>query len=221
MELALVFVWILFGILSAMVANRKRRNVYGWAIAGFLFGPSALVVVALMDSASKAKSTVVIDSGNADQRPTTLPSVARVPCPFCAELIIPEAKICRFCNRDLVATSSSPSAQQEIDNSLTSDNWLTIEQTSAETNATDHLLLPQKPNRHEWSSDATRHCRCATCKTLNEPYAIFCRHCGRRMPFNHVCSSQSSPPSIQKACPHCGAHNAGTNIYCESCNASI
>ncbi len=28
---------------------------------------------------------------------------ARVPCPFCAELILPEAKVCRFCGRELPA----------------------------------------------------------------------------------------------------------------------
>jgi hypothetical protein len=29
----------------------------------------------------------------------------RVPCPYCAELILPGAKICRFCGRELPARS--------------------------------------------------------------------------------------------------------------------
>lgn len=31
---------------------------------------------------------------------------ARVPCPFCAELILPGARVCRFCGRDLPAPAA-------------------------------------------------------------------------------------------------------------------
>jgi hypothetical protein len=45
-----VLFWIIFAVLTAIVANNKNRNTVGWFILGFLFGIFALIVVALLPS---------------------------------------------------------------------------------------------------------------------------------------------------------------------------
>lgn len=40
-----VFLWLLFGIFSAVLASQKNRSAFGWFFAGLLLGPFGLLVV--------------------------------------------------------------------------------------------------------------------------------------------------------------------------------
>ena len=44
----LMFLWLFFGIATAIVASNKGRSVGGWAVLGLLFGVFALIIVALV-----------------------------------------------------------------------------------------------------------------------------------------------------------------------------
>ncbi|MEO7972702.1 MAG: hypothetical protein ABIU84_03875 [Thermoanaerobaculia bacterium] len=70
---------ILGGLIGVVAADRKHFNMLAGGAVGALLGPFSL----LMFFASGAKVRV---------------------CPFCAEKIAAEAKVCKHCRRDLPAT---------------------------------------------------------------------------------------------------------------------
>ncbi len=44
----ILFGYVAFGVVTAIIADRKNRNVIGWGILGFLFGVFALVICAVL-----------------------------------------------------------------------------------------------------------------------------------------------------------------------------
>ena len=76
---------LLLGLIPAFIAKSKGRDFTLWWIYGFL-----LFIVALIHSfCIKANEKALIADGLKK-------------CPFCAEMIKPDAKVCRYCGRDLL-----------------------------------------------------------------------------------------------------------------------
>ncbi len=49
MEVFLI-VWLVFGILCALVASSKGRHAFGWLVLGCIFGIFALALIAILPS---------------------------------------------------------------------------------------------------------------------------------------------------------------------------
>lgn len=77
------------GLVPALIAADKGRSFLGWWLFGW-----ALFIVAL-PCALMAKPSAAIQERRALASGTTRK------CPSCAEIVRAEAKVCRFCGRNL------------------------------------------------------------------------------------------------------------------------
>ena len=89
-EIAVVLIPpILLGLIPAFIARSKGRSFGLWWFYGF-----ALFIVAIIHSLLlKPNEKSLIAEGLKK-------------CPFCAEMIKPDAKVCRYCGRDLINRES-------------------------------------------------------------------------------------------------------------------
>ena len=96
---ALIIIWIFFGLLTANIADSKGRPFWTWLIYGFLCFPLAILYLAM----SKPSDETLVSSGEYRK------------CPFCAEVVRSEAKICRYCGKELPDVEIEKSAPDDRD----------------------------------------------------------------------------------------------------------
>jgi hypothetical protein len=86
--------WIFSCIACPLVAESKGRDVLGWFLLGLVFGPLAFLVIWAM--APQQASDIAYLLG--------LPrfgTYARKVCPSCMSSVHADAKVCRYCHRNV------------------------------------------------------------------------------------------------------------------------
>jgi len=86
MTLTLIVVGTFFGVVAAVIARQKGRSELRWFLVGFFFHIIGLIVL-FLPPVPKAGTTKK--------------------CPACAEVIRAEAKVCRFCRREIATVEGS------------------------------------------------------------------------------------------------------------------
>jgi hypothetical protein len=94
-----VVIWVLCGLVAAAIYQNKGRSWGAAFLVGLIFGPIGVILAALTPANPAGQAQRALSGGAAKK------------CPQCAELVQPDAKICRYCQHVFVVPPSLSASQ--------------------------------------------------------------------------------------------------------------